>query len=161
MTGVQTCALPISVIKQVTNEVITAEQLGGARAQMNNSGVVHFIAENDIEAIQICKRLLSFLPSNYLEDPPRIAPDRRHMRDDTLNRILPEEPKLPYDVRDIIGKIIDREDFLEVQKEFARNIVIGFGRILGRTIGVIANQPCVLAGARADRRKASPTSERR
>jgi methylmalonyl-CoA carboxyltransferase large subunit len=69
------------------------------------------------------------------------------MRDDSLNHILPEEPKQPYDVRDIILKIIDREDFLEVQKEFARNIVIGFGRILGRTIGVIANQPCVLAGA--------------
>ena len=136
-----------AVIKQVTNEVITAEQLGGARAQMNNSGVVHFIAENDIEAIQICKRLLSFLPSNYLEDPPRVAPDRRHMRDDSLNRILPEEPKQPYDVRDIIGKIVDRDDFLEVQKEFARNIVIGFARIAGRTIGVIANQPSVLAGA--------------
>ena len=136
-----------AVIKQVTNEVITAEQLGGARAQMNHSGVVHFVAEDDADAIKICKRLLSFLPSNYLEDPPRVSPDRKHMRDDALNRIVPEETKQPYDMRDIITKILDREDFLEVQKDFARNVVVGFGRIVGRTVGVIANQPSVLAGA--------------
>jgi methylmalonyl-CoA carboxyltransferase large subunit len=136
-----------AVIKQVTNEVITAEQLGGARVQMNNSGVVHFIAENDVEAIKICKRLLSFLPSNNLEDPPRVDPDKRHMRDEALNRIVPDDPKLPYDVREIITRIVDRADFLEVQKGFARNLVIGFGRIVGRTVGFIANQPSVLAGA--------------
>ncbi|MBZ5724396.1 MAG: acyl-CoA carboxylase subunit beta [Acidobacteriia bacterium] len=136
-----------AVIKQVTNEVITAEQLGGARAQMNNSGVVHFVAENDVEAIKICKRLLSFLPSNNLEDPPRVDPDKRHMRDDSLNRIVPDDTKMPYDVREIITRIVDREDFLEVQKEYAKNLVIGFGRIVGRTVGIIANQPCVLAGA--------------
>src|ERR1044072_3038689 len=80
-----------AVIKQVTNEVITAEQLGGARAQMNNSGVVHFVAENDVEAIQLCKRLLSFLPSNNLEDPPRADYDKRHMHDDSLNFIVPDD----------------------------------------------------------------------
>jgi methylmalonyl-CoA carboxyltransferase large subunit len=136
-----------AVIKQVTGEEITCEQLGGARAQMNNSGVVHFIAENDVDAIKICKRLLSFLPSNNLEEPPRADPDRRHMRDDALNKIIPDDPKLPYDIREIITRILDRSDFLEVQKEFARNLVVGFGRILGRTVGVVANQPCVLAGA--------------
>ncbi|MGO9256265.1 MAG: acyl-CoA carboxylase subunit beta [Bryobacteraceae bacterium] len=136
-----------AVIKQVTGEVITAEQLGGARAQMNNSGVVHFIAENDVEAIKICKRLLSFLPSNNLDDPPLVDPDKRHLRDDSLNRIVPDDSKLPYDIREIIDRIVDRGDFLEVQKDFARNLVIGFGRIVGRTVGIVANQPSVLAGA--------------
>ena len=136
-----------AVIKQVTNEVITAEQLGGARAHMNRSGVVHFVADNDVEAIRICKRLLSFLPSNNQEEPPRADPDRHHMRDESLNRILPEEPKLPYDIREIITRIVDRSDFLEVQKDYAKNVVIGFARMVGRPIGVIANQPSVLAGA--------------
>jgi methylmalonyl-CoA carboxyltransferase large subunit len=136
-----------AVIKQVTNEVITAEQLGGTRAHMNNSGVAHFVAENDVEAIRICKRLLSFLPSNNQEEPPRADPDQRHKRDESLNRILPDQSKLPYDVREIITRIVDRSDFLEVQKDYAKNVVIGFARILGRPIGVIANQPSVLAGA--------------
>ncbi|MGO9897810.1 MAG: acyl-CoA carboxylase subunit beta [Bryobacteraceae bacterium] len=135
-----------AVIKQVTNEVITAEQLGGARAQTKN-GVVHFIAENDVEAVKICKRLLSFLPSNNLEDPPRVDPDKRHMYDESLNRIVPDDSKMPYDVREIITRIADRGDFLEVQKEFAKNLVIGFGRIVGGTVGIVANQPSVLAGA--------------
>ena len=136
-----------AVIKQVTNEVITAEQLGGARAHMNNSGVAHFIAENDVDALRICKRLLSFLPSNNQEEPPRADPDRRRMRDESLNRILPEESKLPYDIREIVTRIVDRADFLEVQKDYAKNVVIGFARIMGRSVGVIANQPSVLAGA--------------
>ena len=136
-----------AVIRQVTGEEITPEQLGGARAQMDRSGVVHFIAENDLEAVKLCKRLLTFLPSNNQEDPPRGDIDRRHLRDEALNRIVPEESKLPYDVREIVTRIVDRADFLEVQKEFARNIVIGFARIAGRTVGIVANQPCVLAGA--------------
>ncbi|HTX37731.1 MAG TPA: acyl-CoA carboxylase subunit beta [Bryobacteraceae bacterium] len=136
-----------AVIKQVTNEVITAEQLGGPRAQMSNSGVVHFVAGNDVEAIRICKRLLSFLPSNNLDDPPIVDPDKRHLHDDSLNRIVPDDPKQPYDMREIVTRILDRGDFLEVQKEYARNLLIGFGRIVGRTVGVVANQPAVLAGA--------------
>ena len=135
-----------AVIKQVTGEVITSEQLGGPRAQMNASGVVHFVAENDGEAIKTCKRLLSFLPSNNLEDPPRGDPDKRHMHDFALNHIVPDEPKLPYDIREIITRLVDRGDFLEVHQEFARNVVVGFGRLVGRTIGIIANQPAVLAG---------------
>jgi methylmalonyl-CoA carboxyltransferase large subunit len=136
-----------AVIKQVTNEVITAEQLGGARAHMNNSGVAHFVAENDVDALRICKRLLSFLPSNNQEEPPRADPDRRRRRDESLNRILPDQSKLPYDIREIVTRIVDRSDFLEVQKDYSRNVVIGFARIMGRPIGVIANQPSVLAGA--------------
>ncbi len=136
-----------AVIRQVTGEIISPEQLGGARAQMNASGVVHFIAENDGDAVKICKRLLAFLPSNNMEDPPRVEPDKRHFYNAELNTIVPDEPKLPYDVRDIITRIVDRGDFMEVHKEFARNIVVGFGRLVGRTIGIIANQPSVLAGA--------------
>ena len=135
-----------AVIKQVTGEEITSEQLGGVRAQMDRSGVVHFIAENDVDAVKICKRLLSFLPSNNLEDPPRGDQDRRHFRDEELNSVVPAESKLPYDVREIIGRLVDRSDFLEVQKEFARNLVVGFGRLVGRPVGIVANQPSVLAG---------------
>lgn len=136
-----------AVIKQVTNEIITSGQLGGPRAQMNHSGVVHFVAENDVEAIQTCKRLLSFLPSNNQEDPPRVPPDTRHMRDESLDHIVPDDPKLPYDMLEIIVRILDHADFLEVQKDFAKNVVIGFGRIMGGTVGIVANQPSVLAGA--------------
>jgi len=135
-----------AVIRQVTGEEITSEQLGGVRAQMDRSGVVHFVAENDVDAIKICKRLLAFLPSNNLEDPPRGDQDRRHFRDEALNQVVPLESKMPYDVREIIGRIVDRSDFLEVQKEFARNLVVGFGRLVGRPVGIVANQPNVLAG---------------
>jgi methylmalonyl-CoA carboxyltransferase large subunit len=136
-----------TVIRQVTGEIVTAEDLGGARAQMNKSGVVHFVAENDVEAVRICRRLLSFLPLNNLEDPPRAEPDDEGLYNPELNDIVPEEAKIGYDVRDIITRVVDRADFLEVHSEFARNLVVGFGRIRGRTVGLIANQPCVLAGA--------------
>ncbi|HVJ04836.1 MAG TPA: acyl-CoA carboxylase subunit beta [Candidatus Saccharimonadales bacterium] len=136
-----------SVIKQVTGEVVTGEALGGPVAQMNNSGVVHFVAENDEEAMYICRRLLSFLPANNLDDPPRLQ-DEFPMEDDaSLNGIVPVEGKQAYDVRDILTRILDHNDFMEVQPGFAPNIVIGFGRIQGRSIGIIANQPNVLAGA--------------
>jgi methylmalonyl-CoA carboxyltransferase large subunit len=136
-----------AVIRQVTGEVVSAEDLGGARAQMNKSGVVHFVAENDVEAVQICRRLLSFLPSHNLEDPPRIEADDEGLYNPELNEIVPEDPKIGYDVRDVITRVVDRADFLEVHKEFARNVVVGFGRVRGRTVGVVANQPSVLAGA--------------
>jgi len=135
-----------AVIRQVTGEEITSEQLGGVRAQMDRSGVVHFVAENDVDAIKICKRLLAFLPSNNLEDPPRGDQDKRHFQDDALNQIVPAASKLPYDVREIVNRIVDRSDFLEVQKEFAKNLVVGFGRLVGRPVGIVANQPSVLAG---------------
>ena len=134
------------VIKQVTGEAVTADQLGGADAHMTNSGVVHFIAENDEEAILLCQKLLSFLPSNNLEDPPVFASDGNVDANPALNSIVPDDPKQPYDVRDVILNVVDNGDFLEVQSGYAPNIVIGFGRILGRSVGIIANQPAYLAG---------------
>ncbi len=135
-----------SVIKQVTGEVVTADELGGPFAQMSYSGVVHFIADDDAHAIQICKRLLSFLPSNNMEDPPRLRGGETALADEALNGIVPEHPKAAYDMREIILRLVDRQDFLEVQADFAANLTVGFGRIEDRTVGFIANQPAVLAG---------------
>ncbi|HVX66791.1 MAG TPA: acyl-CoA carboxylase subunit beta [Bryobacteraceae bacterium] len=136
-----------SVIKQVTGEVVTADELGGAYAQMSYSGVVHFVADDDAHAIRICKRLLSFLPSNNIEDPLHVHSNDPLFPDESLNSIVPADPKASYDMREIILRIVDRQDFLEVQEEFASNLIIGFGRLQGRTIGIVANQPAVLAGA--------------
>lgn len=134
------------VIKQVTGEVITSEALGGPDAHMALSGVNHFVAEDDREAIYICRRLLSFLPSNNLEDPPRVEFENNVDPNPELNRIVPVEGKQGYDIRNVITGIVDRGDFLEVQAGYAMNIVVGFARILGRSIGIIANQPCVMSG---------------
>jgi len=135
-----------SVIKAVTGEEVSSEDLGGPAAQMNISGVVHFIAEDDMDAIAICKRLLSFLPSNNLEDPPRKEAEETILPDKQLNEIVPVDPKQSYDVRDVIGHVVDHADFMEVQAFFASNIVIGFARLQGRSVGIVANQPCVMAG---------------
>ncbi len=135
-----------SVIKAVTGEDVTAEDLGGPAAQMNNSGVVHFIAEDDMDAMAICKRLLSFLPSNNMEDPPQLEANDVILPDKRLNTVVPVDPKQGYDVREVIAHIMDNGDFMEVQDSFAPNIVIGFARIQGRSVGVVANQPCVMAG---------------
>jgi methylmalonyl-CoA carboxyltransferase large subunit len=136
-----------SVIKQVTGEVVTGEQLGGPAAQMTYSGVVHFIAENDDEAVFICKRLLAFLPSNNLEDPPRMPFDEVPEIDPRMNTVIPEEAKQGYDMRQVICGTVDRGDFLEIQASYAPNIIVGFARMMGRPIGVIGNQPMHLAGA--------------
>lgn len=135
------------VIKQVTGEQITAEELGGADAHMQHSGVIHFIAEDDVEAVEICKRLLSFLPSNNLEEAPRLPHDNNVDPNPELNKIVPVEVKRGYDMRDVICGIVDQADFLEVQAGYAPNMLVGFARILGRSIGIIANQPAVLSGA--------------
>ena len=135
------------VIKQVTGEVVSAEDLGGPQSQMNNSGVVHLIAKDDDEALQLCRRLLSFMPSNNLEDPPRMAFNARIKSDAEMNSAVPADPKVAYDVRAVVSRVLDNQDFLEIQPGFAANIVIGFGRLQGRPVGIVANQPCVLAGA--------------
>lgn len=137
-----------SVIKQVTGEEITAEQLGGVESHAFYSGVVHFIAENDEDAINIATRLLSFIPNNNMEDPPfypEFAEDPI-VADDFLNDFIPSDSKKPYDMHELLGRIVDRGDFMEIQEQFAPNIIVGFGRLLGRTIGVIANQPMKKAG---------------
>ena len=134
------------VIKQVTGETVTADELGGPDAHMTRSGVIHFIAEDDAHAALICKKLLSFLPSNNLEDPPYIDGDYTCDPNEKLNTIVPVDPKMAYDVRNVILNIVDNADFLEVQAGYAGNIVIGFARICGRSIGIIANNPKVKAG---------------
>lgn len=135
------------VIKQVTGEAVTADQLGGADAHMTKSGVVHLVAENDQDAIFLCRKLLSFMPNNNLEDPPELPSDGNVDPNPELNRIVPVEAKQAYDVRQVIAGIIDQADFLEIQAGFAPNIVIGFAHIVGRSVGIVANQPAYLAGA--------------
>ncbi|MEO1090119.1 MAG: carboxyl transferase domain-containing protein [Pseudomonadota bacterium] len=135
------------VIKQVTGEAVSAEALGGPDAQMNRSGVVHLVADDDADALYQCRRLLSFLPPNNLEDPPHLPFDEPLEADPELNGIVPADLKAGYDVRDVIVRCVDEGDFLEIQAGFAANIVIGFARIQGRSIGVVANQPCEQAGA--------------
>jgi methylmalonyl-CoA carboxyltransferase 12S subunit len=135
------------VIKQVTGEQITAETLGGAESHMAHSGVIHFVADNDEEAAAVCRRLLGFLPANNLEEPPHLPCDDSVDPNPELNRIVPLDPKKGYDVRDVICGIVDEGDFLESQAGYAMNIVVGFARILGRTVGIIANQSSYLSGA--------------
>jgi methylmalonyl-CoA carboxyltransferase 12S subunit len=135
-----------SVIKSVTGESVTAEQLGGPEAHMTGSGVIHFIAEDDNHAIALCQKLLSFMPSNNLEDPPHLEGDPNIDSNPELDAVVPVENKKGYDVREVIAKVVDFADFLEVQSGYAANIVVGFARITGRSIGIIANQPSVQAG---------------
>jgi len=135
------------VIKAVTHEEVTREELGGAMIHNSTSGVAHFATSDDRECIQVIRELLSFLPSNNMEDPPRIScddpPDRHDMR---LKNAVPENPNKPYDIKDVIRGVIDDGYFFEVQEHFAQNIVIGFSRLAGRVVGIVGNQPNVLAG---------------
>lgn len=134
------------VIEQVTGEKVTQDALGGADAHMNTSGVNHFVAENDEEAILIAKKLLSFLPQNNSEDAPIIDPDPFVEPDPEMAKIVPVEGTKGYDIREVILRMVDHQDFLEVQAGYAANIVVGFARINGRSIGIVANQPSVMAG---------------
>lgn len=133
------------VIKQVTGEEVTADALGGADAQMA-SGVVSFVADDDEQAILIAKKLLSFLPQNNSEEPPIVDPDEDVAPQEALREIIPADGRKGYDVREVIAHIVDRADFLEVQAGFAPNLVVGFGRVVGQTVGFIANQPSVMSG---------------
>src|SRR5512133_1236779 len=135
------------VIKQVTGESVTAEQLGGPEPHMTHSGVVHLVAQDDHDAIFQCRRLLSFMPNNNLDDPPTFPTDGNVDPNPELGKIVPVSGKQAYDVRRVVTAVVDAGDFLEIQPGFAPNIVIGFARVLGRSIGVVANQPACLAGA--------------
>ena len=134
------------VIKQVTGEDVSQDELGGADAHMARSGVVHFVADNDEQAILIAQKLLSFQPQNNTEDAPIVDPDYTVEPNEKLRDILPADGRKGYDVRDVIAEIVDHADFLEVQAGWAMNIVVGFGRVVGRTVGIIANQPSVMSG---------------
>ncbi len=137
-----------SVIKQVTGEDVTAEQLGGVESHAHYSGVVHFVADSGGEGLAIAKRLLSFLPSNNTDDPPFIEDwhDDAVGADEAMNSLIPESNRAAYDMHDVLARVLDRSDFLEVQTHFAPNLIIGFGRIEGETIGVVANNPQHKAG---------------
>ncbi len=135
------------VIKAVTSEDVTMEDLGGAMTHNSKSGVAHFAARDDADAIRHVKRLLSFMPSNWAEDPPRRAcTDPVDRRDAKLATIVPESADKPYDMKELVRMIVDDGDFFEVQEHFAGNIVIGFARLNGRPVGIVGNQPRVLAG---------------
>ena len=116
------------------------------RVHATRSGVVHFVAADDRQALLIAKKLLSFLPSNNTEDPPRLEHDGNVDPDESLNSIIPDDPRKPFDVHEVIRRVVDDADFLEVHAGWAGNIVVGFGRIVGRTVGIIANQPMVMSG---------------
>ncbi len=136
-----------NVVKAVTGEEISHEGLGGGLVHNQKSGVAAFLATDDKDALDTLKKLLSFIPDNYLQDPPMIETNDPIERvDETLRSIIPEDPSKPYDVKDIILKIVDNGDFLEVQKYFAPNVVVGFARIGGRSVGIVANQAKFLAG---------------
>lgn len=136
-----------NVIKMVTNEEVSFEELGGARTHNSKSGVAHFLAKNDQDCIVQIRRLLPFLPQNNLDEPPRKeTKDEPSRTDVSLNDIVPDNPKEPYDITDIIKRVVDDGDFLEVQPMYAGNIVVGFARMNGRSVGIVANQPKVLAG---------------
>ncbi len=135
------------VIKAVTGEEVSAEELGGAMTHNRTSGVAHFISPDDKACIEEIKRLLSFLPSNNLETAPVVlCEDDLNRMDEALNSIIPNSPNKPYDMKEIIRSIVDNGDFFEVQPYYAMNIITGFARINGSSIGIIANQPKVLAG---------------
>ncbi len=135
------------VIKTVTNEEVTMENLGGAMTHNQKSGVAHFTADDDQQAMMMIRELMSFLPSNNMEDPPRkTCIDDLTREEPRLDDIIPSDPNKPYNMMDIILPVIDNKHFLEVQPHYAKNIIVGFARIGGRPVGIVANQPAVLAG---------------
>jgi propionyl-CoA carboxylase beta chain len=135
------------VIKTVTMEDVTKDQLGGALTHNETSGVAHFLAHDDAECLSMVRELLSFLPSNNLDDPPRKATtDSVDRADAALDSIVPAQSNQPYDMKDVIHAVVDDAYFFEVQERFAKNMVVGFARLDGRSVGIVANQPAVLAG---------------
>jgi acetyl-CoA carboxylase carboxyltransferase component len=136
-----------NVIKMVTNEDVTFEELGGADTHSTRSGVSHFMAASDQDCLLMVRRLLSFLPQNNLEEPPRTRPtDRPDRREEKLNAIVPDDSRKPYDMLEVIRLVVDESDFMEVQPRHAQNIICGFARLDGQPVGIVANQPKFQAG---------------
>jgi acetyl-CoA carboxylase carboxyltransferase component len=135
------------VAKAVTGEDVTHEELGGAMAHATRSGVCHFAIDGEEECLQEVRRLMAFLPLNNMEDPPLMETgDDPNRRDEDLLRTIPDDPSRPYDMREVIYRVVDAGDFLEVHEHYAQNIIVGFARMAGRTVGIVANQPLYLAG---------------
>ncbi len=136
------------VVRSVTHEDVTAEELGGAGVHGSISGVAHVTAGNDAECMERIRNLLLYLPQNNLEDPPcRPAGDDPLRTEEALDRIIPEDPLKPYEMREVIRLIVDKGDFFEIHEEYAQNIIVAFARLAGHTVGIVANQPAVLAGS--------------
>ena len=136
-----------AVIKSVTAEEVTAEELGGAVTHNSRSGVAHFACENEDDCLAKIRELLSYLPSNNMEDAPSVEPtDDPDRQDESLNTVVPDNPNMPYDMKDVIRSIVDNGEFFEVQELFATNVIIGYARMDGRVVGIVANQPIVMAG---------------
>jgi propionyl-CoA carboxylase beta chain len=135
------------VIKTVTHEEVTMEDLGGAMTHNSRSGVAHFAAENDDQVLMMIRELMGFLPSNNMEDPPtQPCTDDIMRQDESLQLVVPVDPNKPYDMKDIITTVVDNHNFFEVMPHYAQNILIGFGRLGGKPVGIVANQPAYLAG---------------
>jgi propionyl-CoA carboxylase beta chain len=135
-----------NVVKTVTHEIVSSEELGGASTHSSKSGVTHFACSNELDAISHIKQLLSYMPQNCEETAPALAYEASDEIRPKLNEIIPENNSQPYDIREVISEITDEDSFLEVHKDFAENIVVGFARLAGRSIGIVANQPAFLAG---------------
>jgi acetyl-CoA carboxylase carboxyltransferase component len=136
-----------NVLKAVTHEDVTFEELGGARVHNQTSGVAHFACPGEADCIRMIRQLISYLPANNLDDPPYITPaDSPRRAEEALNSIIPDNPNKPYDMKAVIHHVVDEGDFFEVQEHFAQNIIIGFARLNGRPVGIVAQQPRVLAG---------------
>ena len=136
-----------AVVKQVTGETVTQEELGGAAVHASKSGVAQFKAPTEEDAIATIRELLSYLPQNNMEEPPYVpTEDPIDRKEDSLNEIIPDSPNAPYDMYEVIGAIVDDGKFLEVHKDYAKNIIVGFGRFGGTAVGIVANQPKYLAG---------------
>src|SRR5213082_2297823 len=135
------------VIKTVTHEEVTKEQLGGATTHNETSGVAHFLAHDDAECLSMIRELLTFFPSNNVDDPPRrTTTDACDRADAELDTIVPAQSNQPYDIKDVVTRVVDDGYFFEVQELFAKNLVVGFARLNGRPVGIVANQPAFLAG---------------
>jgi propionyl-CoA carboxylase beta chain len=135
-----------NVVKTVTHEEVTSEELGGAQTHASKSGVTHFACINEVDCINHIKKLLSYMPQNCEEDAPNYPYEMGDETRQKLNTLIPENPNIPYDMKEVIEQICDDHSFLEVHKEYAENIIVGFARVAGRSIGVVANQPASMAG---------------
>lgn len=135
-----------NVVKTVTHEEVTSEELGGASAHSVKSGVTHFSCANEVMCIENIKNLLSYMPQNCEEEAPALPYEEENELRESLNSIIPDNPNQPYDIKDVITEIVDGGNFLEVHKDYAENIVVGFARVGGKSVGIVANQPAFLAG---------------
>lgn len=135
------------VVKQVTHEEVSFEDLGGASVHSTKSGVCHMVGENETETLMLLRQLLSYMPQNNMEDAPFAATQDDPLRaDPELDTIIPDNANKPYDIKDVVGRVVDRDTFFEIQADYAANIVVGFARLGGHSVGIVANQPMVLAG---------------